>query len=77
MSHPLYLLLQKLEEARIHFTIARYREDTVLVSLTLVGERVEIYVFEDGRMEVSRFPGREDIVGDENLVDRLIEENRG
>lgn len=76
-SHPLYGLLRKLEEANIHFTLARHREDTVLVSMTLVGERVEVDVFEDGHMEVSRFPGNEDVVGDAELVQRLIEENRG
>jgi hypothetical protein len=31
----------------------RARPDTVLVSLTMVGPRVEIDVFEDGHMEVS------------------------
>jgi hypothetical protein len=68
--------LCKLEGAKIHFTLDRYRPDTVLVTLTLVGERVEIGVFDDGHMEVSRFPGREDIVGGAELVERLIEENR-
>jgi len=76
MSHPLYQFLRTLEDAKIHFTLARHREDTVLVTLTLVGERVEVDVFEDGHMEVSRFPGSEDIVGGEELVDRLIDENR-
>ncbi len=76
MSHPLYKLMRELEAASIHFVIGRYREDTVLVTLTLVGERVEIDVFEDGHMEVSRFSDREDIVGDEELVYQLIEANR-
>lgn len=75
MPHPLYQLLSRLEAAKIHFTLARYREDTVLVTLTLVGERVEIDVFEDGHMEVSRFPGSEDIVGGAELVEKLIDEN--
>ncbi|HWB04578.1 MAG TPA: hypothetical protein VG796_16235 [Verrucomicrobiales bacterium] len=70
MSHPLYQLLQKLEDAKIHFTLRRCRPDTVLVTLTLVGERVEIDVFEDGHMEVSHF------VGGEEFVERLIDENR-
>jgi hypothetical protein len=69
-------LLRDLEAASIHFTLGRYREDTVLVTLTLVGERVEVDVFDDGHMEVSRFPGSEDIVGDEALVRGLIDENR-
>jgi hypothetical protein len=76
MTHPLYSLLRKLEDAHIHFTLTRNREDTVLVTMTLVGERVEVDVFEDGHMEVSRFPGSENIVGGEELVDDLIEKNR-
>jgi hypothetical protein len=76
MLHPLYRLLRSLEEARIHFTLARHREDTVLVTLTLVGERVEVDVFEDGHMEVSRFPGSEAIVGGEELVGQIIAQNR-
>jgi hypothetical protein len=76
MSHPLYQLLNRLEIAKIHFTLARHREETVLVTLTLVGERVEVDVFEDGHMEVSRFSGSENIVGGADLVERLIDENR-
>jgi hypothetical protein len=72
MSHPLYRLLSALEDAEIHFTLHRYRPDTVLVTITLVGERVEVDVFEDGHMEVSRFSGNEDIVGDIDLVYSLI-----
>jgi len=75
MSHPLYTLLRRLEAAHIHFTVARHREDTILITLTLVGERVEIDVFEDGHMEVSRFPGTENIVGGEELVEAIIEKN--
>jgi hypothetical protein len=76
MTHPLFDLLGRLDSASIYYTISRHREDTVLITLTLVGERVEIDVFEDGHMEVSRFQGDEDIVGGEELVMRLIEENR-
>ena len=74
MSHPLYELLAELEAARIHFTISRHRPDTVQVSLTSVGERVEIDVFADGYMEASRFVGNEDIVGDEEWVANYIRE---
>jgi hypothetical protein len=74
MSHPLYHLLARLEAARIHFTLARHRPDTVLVTLTFVGERIEVDVFDDGHMEVSRFKGNEDIVGGLELIDKLIQE---
>ena len=76
MSHPLFDLLRRLEAAKIHFTLGRHREDTILVSMTLVGERVEVDVFEDGQMEVSRFLGKEDVVGGEELVNELIAKNR-
>ncbi|MDI9238389.1 hypothetical protein QLQ15_05620 [Lysobacter sp. LF1] len=72
MRHELYQLLSRLESAGISFTLGRYRADTILVSLTLVGERVEVDVFEDGHMEVARFTGTEDIVGDVKLVEQLI-----
>ena len=74
--HPLFLLLSRLESAGLNFTLSRNRPDTVLVTLTVVGERVEIDVFEDGHMEVSRFIGNEDIEGGEELVEQLIEENK-
>lgn len=72
MAHPLYDLLRRLEEAHIHFRLSRHREDSILVSLTLVGERVEVDVFENGSMEVSRFPGSEAVVGDHRLVHEII-----
>ena len=76
MTHPLYGLLSELESARIHFMVGRFREDTILVTLTLIGERVEIDVFEDGHMEVSRFTGNEGVVAGADLVKQIIAENR-
>ena len=73
--HPLYALLQRLERARIHFTLGRYRTDTVLVTLTVVGARIEVEVFDDGHMEVSQFTGQENIVGHLALVEKIIGEN--
>ncbi len=70
--HPLYDLLNRLESARLHFSLSRHRPDTVLVSVTAVGERIEIDVFDDGHMEVCRFPGSESIIGGEELVGQLI-----
>jgi hypothetical protein len=74
--HPLYQLLTELESARLPFTIGRYRPDTVMITVTLVGERVEIDVFDDGHMEVSRFVGDEGVVGGIELVRKLIQDNR-
>jgi hypothetical protein len=76
MSHSLFSLLSELDAAKIHFTLSRHRTDTVLVAMTLVGERVEVDVFDDGHMEVSRFKGGEDVVGGSELVAELLKENR-
>lgn len=75
MTHALFALLADLEAAKIHFTLARHRPDTILVGLTLVGERVQIDAFDDGHMEVSRFRGDEGIVGNEVLVSAIIKQN--
>jgi hypothetical protein len=72
MSHPLFELVSALERERIHFTLQRQRPDTILVTTALVGERVEVDVFEDGHMEVSRFKGNESTVGDRDLAYELI-----
>ena len=74
MSHPVYLLLQKLDRARLHYALSRHREDSILVSVTAIGERIDIDVFEDDHMEISRFTGGEDIIGDDTFVSRFIEE---
>ena len=75
MSHPLFHLLLALDAAPLSYTLARDRPDTVRVNITLVGERMEVDVFEDGHMEVSRVVGSEDIVGDATLVEKIIAEN--
>ena len=73
MGHPLYELLQELDKANVYYTISRHRDDTVLVSITFVGERVEVDVFDDGHMEVSRFLGTEDILGGKEVIYQLIQ----
>jgi hypothetical protein len=75
MNHPLFDLLEKLDEARCHYTLSRDRDETVMVTVVFVGERVEIEVFDDGHMEVSRFLGTEDILGGQELVYDMIEKN--
>ena len=76
MSHRLYTLLNDLDEARIHYTLARTREDAIQVRVTVVGARVEIDVFEDGHFEVSEFRGSEDVIVDERFVRSLIDKHR-
>jgi hypothetical protein len=75
MTHSLFKLLRRLDAANYHYFISRHRPETVLVTVIFIGERVEVDVFEDGHMEVSRFPGSEKILGGEDLIFDLIKEN--
>ena len=73
MNHPLFKLIDKLNKAKIHYKLSSHRDDAVLVTIYLVGERVEVDVFDDGHMEVSRFLGTEDVLGGQELIIQLIE----
>jgi hypothetical protein len=73
-SHPLFELLQTLEKARHHFELARYRDDSVMVTVTLVGLRLEIDVFEDGHLEYSLFSGDESVNSDLDQLKAILED---
>ena len=77
MSHALFTLLDELDVANIHYALARYHPDTVTVTISLVGQRVEAAVFSDGHIEVARFTGTEAIEGGVELLQRLIAESPG
>jgi hypothetical protein len=70
-THVLYALLRKLDRARTHDTLARIRDDAVMVCATVPGRRYEIEVFSDGTVEVELFctDGR---IGGHELVDDLL-----
>ncbi|WP_175820984.1 hypothetical protein [Burkholderia sp. BCC0419] len=74
MAHPLYELLSSLDERRLFYTLGRHRPDTILISITVPGERIEIDVFDDGHMEMSRFSGDESVIDDPQIILKAIEE---
>jgi hypothetical protein len=76
MSHALFKLLDELDGAHIHYTLTRNQPDTVMVTITFVGQRVEAAVFSDGHIEVARFTGTEAIEGGADLLQQLIGQNR-
>jgi hypothetical protein len=73
--HTLYKLLERLDEAKIHYTLARYREDMVMVCITVPGKRLEVEVSSEGEVETSMFSGSESIIGGIDIVDKAIKEN--
>jgi hypothetical protein len=74
MASSIFDVLKMLEKSRIHFTLERTASDCICVYATLVGERLEIMVFEDDHVELSRFPGNEDIVGEMDLLVAILDE---
>jgi hypothetical protein len=75
-AHPLYKILKELEAAKIHYKLERYREDTVMICVTIVGGRLEIEVFEDGHIETAIFKGDESIESGMKIVKSIIKANR-
>jgi hypothetical protein len=59
--------LKQLDQANIYYTLASHREDTIMVLLTVPGERWEIEFLGDGSVEVERFISNGEICGEEAL----------
>ncbi|KQP47021.1 MULTISPECIES: hypothetical protein [unclassified Methylobacterium] len=72
MTHELFRVIRLLERDQVHYRLDRHRDDSIMVTATLVGERIEIDVFEDGHIEYSRFHGNEDVEGDVPLLEALL-----
>ena len=70
-GHRLYTLLQQLDRARIHYTLTRARDDTVMIQAAVPGRRYEIEVFSDGTLEVEVFGSTGSLSGEE-AVDELL-----
>ena len=75
MSHELYRVIRLLEQEGVHYRLDRHRVDSIMVTATLVGERIEIDVFEDGHVEYSRFRGGEDVEDDMPLLEARVREH--
>ena len=76
MAHRLYQLLQFLDRVQARYVLSRHRDDTVMVTVTLVGQRIEIEIFEDEHIEFSRFSGDESVESRETEIEQLLEEIR-
>jgi hypothetical protein len=70
--HPLYSLLSDLDAAGIHYQMFRGGPKQVMISALTPGLKLEIDVFEDGRIEFSKFEGDETPIDDLRELRRLI-----
>jgi hypothetical protein len=76
MSSALFDTLKLLEKDHWHFVLWRNRPDAITIFVTFPEERVEIDVFEDGHLELSRFRGDESIEGGKDLFLKILDEMR-
>ncbi len=63
--------LKHLETTHLHYTLASHRDDTIMVLVTVPGERWEIEFFGDGTVEIERFRSNGEIGGEESLQELL------
>jgi hypothetical protein len=73
MSSAVFDTIRSLEAAGLHFFIERTRPDTIRLCVTMVSERLEIEIFEDDHLEISRFRGDEGVEGGKEALKRLLE----
>jgi hypothetical protein len=76
MSSAVFATIKALEAAHVHFYIERTRPDAITLTATFVGERMEIDIFEDDHIEISRFRGDESIEGGEELLAQVLRDER-
>lgn len=59
--------LGELEQKRIHYQLAHFREETLMVLVTIPGQRWEIEFFGDGSVEIEKFMSSGEIYGESAL----------
>lgn len=63
--------LNFLKEQGVSYVLAHQRYDTIMVTITLLGERIEVGFFAD-HIEYSRFKGDESVEEDQEVLFGLI-----
>ena len=65
--------LDYLKDRNVSFALGHHRHDSVLVTVTILCERIEIDFFDD-HIEYSRFKGDESVLDNQAVLFGLIEE---
>jgi len=59
--------LNKLRESKIHFALSQIREESIMVHISVPGERWEVEFMNDGTIETEIFHSKGEIGGKESL----------
>jgi hypothetical protein len=71
----LYAFLDALDARRLHYEMARHREETIMVKVAVPGERWEVEFFEDGGVDVEVFRTMTSELEGPEALTRLLKEN--
>ncbi len=63
----LLTFLNKLEQQKVSYTLAHHRDEAVMVTVAVPGERWEVEFFSDGSVEVEKFISNGEIALEEAL----------
>ncbi len=63
----LVLFIQNLEQQGISYALAHHREEAIMVTVAVPGERWEVEFLSDGSVEVEKFISNGEISGEEAL----------
>lgn len=82
MTNPIFekllTLLNKLEQEKISYTLAHNRDEAIMVTVVVPGERWEVEFLNDGSVEVEKFVSSGEIGEEEalrELFSRYSEQN--
>ncbi|MFB2937503.1 hypothetical protein ACE1B6_19820 [Aerosakkonemataceae cyanobacterium BLCC-F154] len=82
MTNPIFekllKLLNKLEQEKLSYTLAHHRDEAIMVTVAVPGERWEVEFLNDGSVEVEKFVSNGEIGGEEalsELFSRYSEQN--
>jgi hypothetical protein len=63
--------LRHLERGKIHYTLQSHRDEAIMVTVTVPGERWEVEFLADGSVEVERFVS-DGAIYSEDMLTRII-----
>ncbi len=74
----LLTLLNKLEQEKVSYTLAHHRDEAIMVTVAVPGERWEVEFLNDGSVEVEKFVSNGEMGGEEalgELFSRYLEQH--
>ncbi len=64
--------LSQMEQHKIYYTLAHHRDEAIMVTVAIPGERWEIEFFSNGEVEVERFVSTSNGIEGEVVLDELF-----